>query len=236
MEDSEIEPPRKQGDNASNGKRPLTKREVIAKAKELFGPRPRGPLPGHDKWGLFVEWVRTDKSQYPSARQWLKARHPEMHPMTINTAEGWGGFTFWNLARDAFHREAMRKLIEKTPNIIVKRFEKLLLRQDELEDVLGEIIQRIKRDLKEAENASDDPVKDRQVRRDTTAFNVRLIESLKDVQNGLADVANKLSGNPNAGTPQISQPVNFYAVLMDSMRERDERHGVIDAKVDRPPR
>lgn len=225
--------PEKHGrSNREQEKRALTKREVIAKAKALFGPKPKGPMQGHDKWALFAEWVRTEPSQYKSVRQWIKARHPELHPITISQGQGWGGFIFWSLSRQAFRHEAMARILERSPDLIAKRFESLHRVQGKLEKAIEKIADRLLADLDEADELTGDVAKDRVVKREKSSFNARLLDALKDVQNGLADVSSKIAGNPAAGTPMAK--IDLYSIVVDSLKERDERHGVIDVEADRP--
>lgn len=205
---SDSEPKRELGSNFLGN--PLTKREIIQRARNLFGSKSRGPNQKHDRWTLFAEWIRSDHSQFRNSGQWIKARHPEVNPATMASAE-WGGYTFWNLAREAFHREAMAKVIEKSPYILAKSIEKGLKATSTLHDTVMRMARRI-----EARMDKDET--------DDKALEAGAIHQLAEAVQLLNENLRLFSG----GMPQKEGSVNIVNVVAQQLRERNGKYGVKD--------
>lgn len=181
---------------------------------------------GVDWAGLFSEWLLTDTSEFPNISKFMEARG--VHIMSLAKR---GGRTFWNEARQAARMEAIGRQIEKAPDKLAARFDNLFRVQGKLEQAIERLADRILDDLNQQEAPTGNAEEDRKVSRDRTTFNARMLERLKDVQNGLADVAAKLGGNAQAGT---GVSVNFYQSIVEGLRQRDAENGVIDVQADRP--
>lgn len=181
---------------------------------------------GVDWPALFAEWLLTDPGQFQTASSFLESKGG--HRMSLQKR---GGRTFWNEARQAARMEAIARQIEKAPDKIAARLDNLIRVQGKLEALVDRLADRINRelDIEDAEILAG-TANNKSVRQDSISFSARMLDRLKDVQNGLADVSAKLGGNPQAGAPTV----NLYQTVIEGLRQRDALNGVIDAEPDRP--
>lgn len=190
---------------------PMTRREAVTRAKELFATKSRGSQREHDRWALFAEWIRSDAAKFMNVRQWVKAMHPEIHPYTFAQAE-WGGFSFWNMARDSFRREALARVIEKSPNSIAKRIEKGLEAATALHDTVIRMSKRI--------NARLDADKDNDKTLEANAIRL-LAEAVTSLNESLRTIS---GGQPAAQQTNL----NMFQIVMQQIQDRDKKFGVQD--------
>lgn len=182
---------------------------------------------GVDWLSLFARWVATDPSEYPTISHFLDAN--KVHRTSVAKR---GGRTFWNEARHATRMEGVARAMEKAPDKLATRFDNLVRVQGKLEQAIEKLADKILADIDEVDAPTGDAILDRAARRDRVNVNSRMLENLKDIQNGLADISAKLGGNPNAGTPGVQ--VNLYQAIVEGLRQRDVENGVIDVEADRP--
>ncbi len=208
------------------GKEPETKAEYIARFRQITKSNVFTHQDGHDWPALFLEWIMSEPKDFPTISIFGKSKG--IHPISWDKR---GGRTFWNKARQAARMEGISKMLQKAPDKIAARMENLVRVQDKLERAIEKLADRVLRELDEEEVATDDPKADKEARRSKTSFNARIMDSLKDIQNGLADVNAKIGGNPQAGAGQVQ--INLYDTIVESLRERDAKNGVIDVEADR---
>lgn len=212
-----------------------TSQDYVAKFRQVLHSDggPDGVRLRHDgavDWmALFLEWIKTDVTQYPNIRQFVRSKG--VHPGSLQKR---GGRMFWNQARESVRIEAMAKAMAKAPDAVAKRLENLGRVQDKLERAIEKVADRVLLELEEHEEATGDVKADRQERREKSAFNARLLETLKDVQGGLTDIRLKLAGDTRA-IAQPAQGVNLLSIVFNELNIRDKKHGVIDAEAERPP-
>lgn len=187
---------------------PLTQAEVVDRFKQVCAlGRFNKKKDDHDWLALFVEWIRTEPSQFANVGLFLKAKG--VHPGSI---QGRGGRTLWNQSRQSVRQTALGHAIEKTPELLERRFEREL-------QVNMKAITVAEKMLKNLEELTDSP--DAGIRHLTSKQDLKaLAESLAI----LAKINLELSNN-GVQKHQI-ESVNLHATIVQSIKERDARMGV----------
>lgn len=211
---------------------PLTHDQAVARFRELLSvgsARKRyRRSDAHDWLGLFAEWVRTDVGQYPNVSHFLKAKG--IHP---NSLERKGGRQFWNNCRDSVRVKAMIKSVNAAPAEMAKKFDKQLRIVANLEDAIIESTRKMQQPPDEPEppgpaaTASDlaqYKAELKAYRRELRAHNADAVKTLTEAMHKLAET-NLMFQNEGVMKARV-ETVNIHAVLVDSMRQRDQKYGV----------
>lgn len=206
----------------------ISKELVREKLKKVVGSRfGGGKGQVHDRLALILEWVRTDPTKHPHILPWLESKG--IHKMTL---PGWGGAATWHRLRDEVRAEAYARAIEKTPDIISRGIEDLFEVRSEATRLARRLIERAHRDLDAEEKLTGNKEQDearareRDAEKAKSSFNTGLLERISESLDRLAETDAKLKGvMPQA---QGGTTINMYGSLLDAIRQRDAKHGVID--------
>lgn len=219
--------------------RPKTPNQYVAKFRQILhsdGGRYGGTRLRHkdsaDWLALFVEWIHTDVEQYPSIKHFMlaKGRHP-------TSLQHRGSRMFWNQAREAVRVEAMKKAVEKAPDLIAKRYAKELKASTLLVDVVTKYAKRLLQDPEPPapppEGATDQQVKEyqdqlREYRKKMEFVPADAINTLSEATAKLVEMNMKLLGD-QLPLSQVPEGFNMFNLIVGELSQRNKEHGVIDA-------
>lgn len=188
---------------------PMTHAEVMAKASQVLRRQGKGAI-RHDRMALFAEWLRSEPSQFRTSKCWFNGKHPEVNPGSL---QKWGGRTFWNKAREVVRAEALSKAISKTPDILERKFEQQLKINVEAEGLVSKLIRQLCVEL-ESVDSKDRKFLEARVR--------TLVEAVQILNENTLKLAN------DGVERHEVKSVNLHASIMDAIKERDARLGVVE--------
>ena len=200
----------KKGDNQYTAL--MTKEEALAKARQLFAPRLKGP--GTRDWmAMWLDWCFTEPCKYEHTNAWVndpetQGKYPGLHEQSIQEH---GGKLFWKLCREAFRFNALAKVVERAPELLAKRLE------EDLEAIsqIRKTALRLNTELNKLLDGDDEKKK------------LSLENRLATLGETLALLAKTNQDLANNGVQKHSiESFNLHADVVQALKDRDIRYGV----------
>lgn len=188
----------------------FTEEQWVEKFKSLL---PQGNM--HDDkardWvALFLEYIRSTPAEYKSLKSFMDAKK-----IAIPTLNGHSGGTFWNRARQSVQAKALAIALDKSPQLVAKKYEKQLRIVSKLEDAIEHMITKIRKD-QEAQDL--DPLLP------VNPFTASAVDKLIDGVSKLVET-NILLNNDGVQKHEVKS-LNLHASLVEAIKQRDQQFGL----------
>lgn len=212
---------------------PLTPQEAARRVRTqlLRQPKEKCRQPKHDWERFILEWGESDKARYPTIDSFAKSKG--FHPGALQRR---GGRTLWYQFRDAIHRAAFQKALDKAPARVARQYESGLEVVDLLKGVAKKYARRLMMDperpepLKEGATAEERKAHDeamKEYKRQLRQVPADAIKTLSEAAEVLNDTTQRLFGDTNAKR-EGGATINFQQIIGE-LGQRDASHGVVDA-------
>lgn len=192
---------------------PLTEAEWVERFQELV-PLPHGGKDQHDWMALFVKYIRSTQTECPSLRAYLDG-----NGISYAAIQTRGGATFWNRARKAIQQKALVKAMDKSVDIVSKKYEQEIRVTSKLVSLIERSADRL---IKAGEPLPDGTVPP------INPFEASAIKTLAESVRMLAETNMKLLGDLKGDGTQVGVQVNLHADMMAAVKKRNEELGVVE--------
>jgi hypothetical protein len=189
---------------------PFTEKEWVERFQALV-PQPNGGPDGHDWPTLFIGFIHSTATEYPSLKQYAKSKK-----VSYSALQTRGGAMFWNRARQSIQAAAIAKAVKEAPETMAVKYAKQLRIISKLEDAIEHRVDLLRN---EQEASKKDPVAN-----PPNPFETALMEKLID---GISELAKTNILLDNDGVEKHEHKVlNLHAMMVKAVEDRDKQHRV----------